>query len=85
LAQARHHADQAHLTSSLEKLDTLEVRLDRLFRTAEDFRLPHIALGWLRESLPSSPLRKNSASTGKVSLDDGVPLPARPPNDFSRK
>jgi len=51
LAQERWHAHLAHQAALLEKLETLEVRLDRLFHTASDFRLPHVALGCLRESL----------------------------------
>ncbi|MGB8991025.1 MAG: hypothetical protein WCD80_03120 [Desulfobaccales bacterium] len=51
LAQESRVEDLAHLQALLEKLDLLEARLERLFRTAEGFRSLHIALGCLREQV----------------------------------
>jgi hypothetical protein len=51
LAFEARHADQAHQAALLDKLDLLEVRLDRLFRKAEDFHSLHISLGCLQESI----------------------------------
>ena len=51
LAHEQRHADQAHTSALLDKLDLLEVRLDRLFRKAENFNSLHISLGCLQESV----------------------------------
>jgi hypothetical protein len=43
--------EQTHLSQFLERLELLEVRLDRLFRKAEDSRSFNVSLGCLQESL----------------------------------
>ena len=47
----QHHEDQSQVSAFLEKLELLEVRLDRLFRKAEESQSFHISLGCLQESL----------------------------------
>ncbi|MGB8992184.1 MAG: hypothetical protein WCD80_09025 [Desulfobaccales bacterium] len=51
LAHEQRHADQPYTSALLDKLDLLEVRLDRLFRQAADFHSLHIFLGCLQESM----------------------------------
>ena len=51
-------ADQSQVSAFLEKLELLEVRLDRLFLKAEDFHSLHISLGCLQESLRLLSLRE---------------------------
>ena len=43
--------DASRQAALLEKLDLLDVRLDRLFNSALDFRSLNVALGCIRESL----------------------------------
>lgn len=50
-------ADQTQVSAFLEKLELLEVRLDRLFRKAEESRSFHVSLGCLQESLRVLSLR----------------------------
>jgi len=45
------HTEQTHLSQFLERLELLEVRLDRLFRKAEESRSFNVSLGCLQESL----------------------------------
>jgi hypothetical protein len=45
------HADLARLQTFLDKLDLLEVRLGRLFLSAQDARSLHVALGCIRETV----------------------------------
>ena len=54
----QRQADQSHVSAFLEKLDLLEVRLDRLFRKAEESRSLHVSLGCLQESLRVLSLRE---------------------------
>ena len=58
LALEQRHADQAHQAALLDKLDLLEVRLNRLFLKAEDFHSLHVSLGCLQESLRLLSLRE---------------------------
>ncbi|MCX5891334.1 MAG: hypothetical protein NTY36_18085 [Deltaproteobacteria bacterium] len=51
LDNQRHHQDQANLAVLLERLDILNLRLDRLFNTATDQHSLFVALGAIRESL----------------------------------
>ena len=51
LDRQRRHQDQANLTALLERLDTLNARLDRLFNTATDQRALFVALGAVREAI----------------------------------
>jgi hypothetical protein len=50
--------DQSQASAFLEKLELLEVRLDRLFRKAEESRSLHVSLGCLQESLRVLALRE---------------------------
>ncbi|MFA4901830.1 MAG: hypothetical protein WC600_03700 [Desulfobaccales bacterium] len=43
--------EQSQISQFLEKLELLEVRLDRLFRKAEDSRSLNVSLGCLQESI----------------------------------
>ncbi|MGA9754146.1 MAG: hypothetical protein WBV23_03300, partial [Desulfobaccales bacterium] len=47
----QRQADQSRQAALLEKLDLLDVRLDRLFNSALDLRSLNVALGCIRESL----------------------------------
>ncbi|MDP3182766.1 MAG: hypothetical protein Q8M54_08100 [Desulfobaccales bacterium] len=58
LALEQRQADQSHLSALLDRLDLLEVRLDRLFHKAEDFHSLHISLGCLQESIRLLSLRE---------------------------
>jgi hypothetical protein len=51
LDRQQRRQDQAHITALLDRLDLLNVRLDRLFNTAADLRALNVALGCVRESL----------------------------------
>ncbi|PIU54204.1 MAG: hypothetical protein COS90_02040 [Deltaproteobacteria bacterium CG07_land_8_20_14_0_80_60_11] len=54
----QRQADQSHVSAFLEKLELLEVRLDRLFRKAEESRSLHVSLGCLQESIRVLSLRE---------------------------
>jgi len=54
----QRQADQSHVSAFLEKLELLEVRLDRLFRKAEESRSLHVSLGCLQESIRILSLRE---------------------------
>ena len=43
--------DQSFQVALLEKLELLDTRLDRLFKSAQELRAHHVALGCIRESL----------------------------------
>jgi hypothetical protein len=58
LVLQQRQADQSQASAFLEKLELLEVRLDRLFRKAEDSHALHISLGCLQESLRILSLRE---------------------------
>jgi hypothetical protein len=58
LALEQRQADQSHLSALLDKLDLMEVRLDRLFLKAEEFHSLHVSLGCLQESLRLLSLRE---------------------------
>ena len=47
----RRSEDQAHLAATLDRLDLLNGRLDRLFNSASDYHSLFVALGCIRESL----------------------------------
>ncbi len=51
LALERCQADQSHLAALLDRLDLMEVRLDRLFLKAEEFHSLHVSLGCIQESV----------------------------------
>jgi hypothetical protein len=51
LALEQRQADHSHLAALLDRLDLMEVRLDRLFHKAQDLHALHISLGCLQESL----------------------------------
>ncbi|MHB9074137.1 MAG: hypothetical protein ACYC6G_11500 [Desulfobaccales bacterium] len=50
--------EQTQISQFLEKLELLEVRLDRLFRKAEDSRSLNVSLGCLQESVRVLALRE---------------------------
>ena len=54
----QRQADQSQASAFLEKLELLEVRLDRLFRQAEDSHSLHVSLGCIQESLRIFSLRE---------------------------
>ena len=58
LVLQQRQADQSQASAFLEKLALLEVRLDRLFRKAEESRSLHVSLGCLQESLRILALRE---------------------------
>ncbi len=47
----QRQADRSHQAALLDKLDLLDNRLDRLFKSSLDLRSNHVALGCIRESL----------------------------------
>ena len=51
LDQQQQEQDDFRQATLLEKLELLDVRLDRLFNSALEFRSLHVALGCIRESL----------------------------------
>jgi hypothetical protein len=51
LDQQQQEQDAFRQTTLLDKLELLDVRLDRLFNSALEFRSLHVALGCIRESL----------------------------------
>jgi hypothetical protein len=57
LAAAADQDHQAHQAALLDKLDLFEVRLERIFRKAEDRDSLHISLGCVQESLRILTLR----------------------------
>jgi hypothetical protein len=54
----QRQSDQSHAVAFLEKLALLEVRLDRIFRKAEESRSLHVSLGCLQESIRLLALRE---------------------------
>jgi hypothetical protein len=52
------HTEQTQVSRFLERLELLEVRLDRLFRKAEESRSLSVSLGCLQESLRILSLRE---------------------------
>lgn len=54
----QRQADQSQASAFLERLELLEVRLDRLFRKAEESRSLHVSLGCLQESIRVLSLRE---------------------------
>ncbi len=54
----QRQADQSQASAFLEKLALLEVRLDRLFRKAEDSHSLYVSLGCLQESIRVLSLRE---------------------------
>jgi hypothetical protein len=54
----QRQADQSQAAAFLEKLELLEVRLDRLFRKAEESHSLHVSLGCLQESIRVLALRE---------------------------
>ena len=58
LVLQQRQADQFQVSAFLEKLELLEVRLDRLFRKAEESHSFHVSLGCLQESLRVLSLRE---------------------------
>ncbi len=54
----QRQADQSQASAFLEKLALLEVRLDRLFRKAEESHSLHVSLGCLQESIRVLSLRE---------------------------
>lgn len=51
LADADDREHQAHQAALLDELDLLKVRLNRLFRKAEDLHSLHVSLGCIQESI----------------------------------
>ena len=51
LALEQHQTERDQLSSLLDKLDLLEVRLNRIFLKAEESHSLHISLGCLQESV----------------------------------
>ena len=58
LVLQQRQADQSQASAFLEKLELLEVRLDRLFRKAEESYSLHVSLGCLQESIRVLALRE---------------------------
>jgi hypothetical protein len=58
LAAAEDDAHQAHQAELLDKLDLFEVRLDRIFRKAEELNSLHVSLGCVQEGLRIFALRE---------------------------
>jgi hypothetical protein len=58
LVLQQHQADQSQAFALLERLELLEVRLDRIFRKAEESRSLHVSLGCLQESIRVLALRE---------------------------
>jgi hypothetical protein len=58
LAYEQHQAEQAQTSGVLDKLELLEVRLDRLFIKAEELHSLNVSLGCLQESLRVLALRE---------------------------
>jgi hypothetical protein len=58
LAAAADQAHQAHQAALLDKLDLYEVRLDRIFRKAEERYSLYVSLGCIQESLRIFTLRE---------------------------
>ncbi len=58
LVLQQRQADQSQASAFLEKLALLEVRLDRLFRKAEESHSLHVSLGCLQESIRVLSLRE---------------------------
>ena len=58
LVLQQRQVDQSQASAFLEKLELLEVRLDRLFRKAEESRSLHVSLGCLQESIRILSLRE---------------------------
>ena len=54
----QRQAGQSQASAFLEKLELLEVRLDRLFRKAEESRSLYVSLGCLQESIRVLSLRE---------------------------
>jgi hypothetical protein len=52
------HTEQTQVSQFLERLELLEVRLDRLFHKAEESRALSVSLGCLQESLRILSLRE---------------------------
>lgn len=58
LVVERRQADESQVGTFLEKLELLEVRLDRLFLKAEESHSLHVSLGCLQESIRILSLRE---------------------------
>jgi hypothetical protein len=58
LAAAAEEVQQAHQAALLDKLDLFEVRLDRIFRKAEELNSLHVSLGCVQEGLRIFTLRE---------------------------
>jgi hypothetical protein len=58
LVLQQRQADQSQAFALLERLELLEVRLDRIFRKAEESRSLHVSLGCLQESIRVLALRE---------------------------
>ena len=56
------YEDRKYNLAMLDKLELIEVRLDRIFKTAENFRSLRVALDCLKDIPGSWPPRKNSGS-----------------------
>jgi len=63
LAENRQREQEAQFNAYLDELELLKVRLDRLFRKAEDAHSLHISLGCLQESLKIITLRARLTQT----------------------
>jgi hypothetical protein len=57
LESQHHQAQQAKLAATLDELELLQTRLNRLFRKSEESQSLHISLGCLQESLRVLALR----------------------------
>ena len=51
LAARDHHDHQAHQAALLDEIDLQKVRLNRLFRKAENLHSLHVSLGCIQESI----------------------------------
>ena len=83
-------------TVEINRAELLEVRLDRLFRKAEESRFLHVSLGCLQESLSASSLSGRESATpwgdrlhGKMEVGPAsflsVPLHGWSLGDFKRQ
>jgi hypothetical protein len=77
-------ADQAHQAALLDKLDLYEVRLDRIFRKAENATPFTFPWAVFRNPSASSPSGKKSVNPGQVIFNAPVPHHKPHSTDFIR-
>jgi len=72
LTLASDHHELTRRQAILDKLELLEIRLDRLFHNAQDFRSLHVALGCVQESVRVLALQERIRQSTR--LRPGVPV-----------